>query len=156
MKHYCAGGSVRAYSIAILIAVMSLTLFGVLLVTYTNNDINYFSKLILFVRYVKDTDTAVPHSDSVKPICSLQFLKQYATEHHSYSSFPFEQIGTVRTISPPGDYSCWFPDPDIRQNLTTHRDECTNLSHIYRMLVLGDSNERRYTDAIINWLKESR
>ena len=152
MRSSLVSGSVRACRINKLIALMSLTLFSVLLITTTISDINYFSKLIPYVFYLKNKSTVILHNDSVKPICSLQFLKQYATEHHSYSSFPFEQIGTNRTILPSGDYSCWFPIPEIRRNLMTTCDACKNVS---RILVLGDSNGRRYTDSMMTWLEKS-
>ena len=88
-------------------------------------------------------------NNETRPICSLQFLKQYAIKNHSNSRFPFVQIGTKAKVAPPGDYSCWFPDSEMSQNLMN----CDKRKNVSRILLLGDSNGRRYTDAMISLIK---
>ena len=129
-------------SIALFAVLFCLTVFC--LFPLIDNSRKYFNQLMK-----QGIHLASHFINNTKPVCTLQSLKQHALEHRVYSKFPFAQIGTNGTFAPPGDYSCWFPNSAIRRNLTTP-DNCQPVS---RILLLGDSNGRRYTDAMVSWIQ---
>ena len=142
--------SLQIKRVATFIIISYLTFLCLFLFITKHERVHFTNSTRNESRFETDISTSLSNN-SVRPACTLSFLKQYAIEHHSYSRFPFTQIGKKAKVAPSGNYSCWFPDSQMSQSLT-FRDKCIDVS---RILLLGDSNGRRYTDAMISAIKAS-
>ena len=82
-------------------------------------------------------------------VCTLQYLTRYAEHFGKYPTMPFNQIGLATSTAPVGNYSCWFPDQYVRQNVTS----CEMKKNVSKIVILGDSNGIRYWNALIGLLR---
>lgn len=99
--------------------------------------------------------TTVESPLSTPAVCSLSFLRRYATSKHSYPTIPFEAVNfnlsddsKVQQLAV--SKSCWFPPSQINKGQLS---AVLTKKNIQRILILGDSNGQKYFDATLRLLQ---
>ncbi|ELU16511.1 hypothetical protein CAPTEDRAFT_185473 [Capitella teleta] len=85
-----------------------------------------------------------PQTDPQLPVCSTDFLRQFVTDHHRYPDF----------IQWSPDYNSFSPVTNCRvipQNISL----CLSRKKVDKIVVYGDSQGGRYTNGLINIIKQT-
>ena len=136
------------------IQIMGLIL-GFLLIAVTVQLIRFFQNFINF----KPDEHYLSQEQSAKgivtlnevPLCSLQFLKDYAKMVHDYPNFSFHSLYLTKKQVEFTNVSsgCQFPNKNDPRKRRDNLD-CNYLQTVSNnILLMGDSQGRRYRDALI-------
>ena len=92
------------------------------------------------------------------PLCNFNFLKYHALSAQEFATIPFDQLGQSKNVSERQQSkpaNCTFFDERITVKHHENESQCIRLQNISSILLMGDSNGRRYADALVEILKKT-